>query len=58
MDMLFVAAMSIIGLIVLTVSGHVAIFLVDAGLLFEEFSRGYRGSLFRPLPLLPSIRLS
>jgi voltage-gated potassium channel len=37
MDMLFVAAMSIIGLIVLTVSRNVAIFLVDAGLLFEEF---------------------
>jgi voltage-gated potassium channel len=37
MDMLFVAGMSIIGLIVLTVSRDVAIFLVDAGLLFEEF---------------------
>jgi voltage-gated potassium channel len=37
MDMVFLGAMSIIGLIVLTVSRDVAIFLVDAGLLFEEF---------------------
>ena len=37
MDMVFVGAMAIIGLIVLTVSRDVAIFLVDAGLLFEEF---------------------
>ena len=37
MDMVFLGAMSIIGLIVLTVSREVAIFLVDAGLLFEEF---------------------
>jgi voltage-gated potassium channel len=37
MDMVFLGAMSIIGLIVLTVSPDVAIFLVDAGLLFEEF---------------------
>jgi voltage-gated potassium channel len=37
MDMVFLVAMSIIGLIVLTVSRDVAIFLVDAGLLFEEF---------------------
>lgn len=37
MDMLFLGAMAIIGLIVLTVSRDVAIFLVDAGLLFEEF---------------------
>jgi voltage-gated potassium channel len=33
----FLAAMSLIGLIVLAVSHNVAIFLVDAGLLFEEF---------------------
>jgi len=33
----FVAAMLLIGLIVLAVSRSVAIFLVDAGLLFEEF---------------------
>ena len=37
MDMVFLGAMSIIGLIVLIVSRDVAIFLVDAGLLFEEF---------------------
>ena len=37
MDMVFVGAMAIIGLIVLTVSRDVAIFLVDTGLLFEEF---------------------
>jgi voltage-gated potassium channel len=37
MDMVFLGAMSVIGLIVLTVSREVAIFLVDAGLLFEEF---------------------
>ena len=37
MDMVFVGAMAVIGLIVLTVSRDVAIFLVDAGLLFEEF---------------------
>jgi voltage-gated potassium channel len=37
MDTVFLGAMSIIGLIVLTVSREVAIFLVDAGLLFEEF---------------------
>ena len=35
--MVFLGAMSIIGLIVLTVSRDVAVFLVDAGLLFEEF---------------------
>jgi voltage-gated potassium channel len=33
----FLAAMALIGLIVLAVSRNVAIFLVDAGLLFEEF---------------------
>jgi voltage-gated potassium channel len=37
MDMVFLGGMSVIGLIVLTVSRDVAIFLVDAGLLFEEF---------------------
>jgi len=37
LDMLFLGAMFIIGLIVLTVSRDVAVFLVDAGLLFEEF---------------------
>jgi voltage-gated potassium channel len=37
LDMVFLGAMSVIGLIVLTVSREVAIFLVDAGLLFEEF---------------------
>jgi voltage-gated potassium channel len=37
LDMLFLGGMSIIGLIVLTVSRDVAVFLVDAGLLFEEF---------------------
>ena len=37
LDVLFLGAMSIIGLIVLTVSRDVAVFLVDAGLLFEEF---------------------
>jgi voltage-gated potassium channel len=37
MDTLFLGAMLIIGLIVLIVSRDVAIFLVDAGLLFEEF---------------------
>jgi voltage-gated potassium channel len=37
LDILFLGAMSIIGLIVLTVSRDVAVFLVDAGLLFEEF---------------------
>jgi voltage-gated potassium channel len=37
MEMVFLGAMSIIGLIVLTVSREVAIFLVDTGLLFEEF---------------------
>jgi voltage-gated potassium channel len=37
MDMVFLGATSIIGLIVLIVSRDVAIFLVDAGLLFEEF---------------------
>ena len=37
LDILLLGAMSIIGLIVLTVSRDVAVFLVDAGLLFEEF---------------------
>jgi len=37
LDMLFLGAISIIGLIVLIVSRDVAVFLVDAGLLFEEF---------------------
>ena len=37
LDTLFLAAMSIIGLIVLTAGRDVAVFLVDAGLLFEEF---------------------
>lgn len=36
-DIVFLGAMIIIGLIVLTVSRDVATFLVDAGLLFEEF---------------------
>ncbi len=36
-DLVLLAAMSVIGLIVLAVSRDVAIFLVDAGLLFEEF---------------------
>ena len=36
-DMVFLAAMFIIGLIVLAVSRDVVTFLVDAGLLFEEF---------------------
>jgi voltage-gated potassium channel len=36
-DLTFLAAMLAIGLIVLVVSRSVAIFLVDAGLLFEEF---------------------
>ena len=36
-DIVFLVAMSLIGAIVLTVSRSVAIFLVDAGLLFEEF---------------------
>ncbi len=35
----FLIAMALIGLIVLAVSRNVAIFLVDAGLLFEEFFR-------------------
>ena len=37
LDILFLGGMSIIGLIVFTVSRDVAVFLVDAGLLFEEF---------------------
>ena len=37
LDMLFLGAISMIGLIVFTVSRDVAVFLVDAGLLFEEF---------------------
>ena len=36
-DMVLLVAMSVIGLIVLAVSRDMAIFLVDAGLLFEEF---------------------
>lgn len=36
-DTAFLVAMALIGLIVLAVSRDVAIFLVDAGLLFEEF---------------------
>jgi voltage-gated potassium channel len=36
-DVVFLGAMSLIGLIVLGVSRDVAIFLVDAGLLFKEF---------------------
>lgn len=36
-DLVFLAAMLTIGLIVLAVSRSVAIFLVDAGLLFDEF---------------------
>jgi voltage-gated potassium channel len=36
-DIVFLGATSVIGLIVLAVSRDVAIFLVDAGLLFEEF---------------------
>ena len=39
LDMVFLAAMALIGLIVLSVSRDVAIFLVDAGLLFKEFFR-------------------
>ena len=38
-EQIFLLAMSAIGLIVLGVSRSVAIFLVDAGLLFEEFFR-------------------
>jgi len=38
-DLVFLAAMSLIGLVVLGVSRDVAIFLVDAGLLFKEFFR-------------------
>jgi voltage-gated potassium channel len=38
-DVLFLGAMSLIGLIVVVVSRDVAIFLVDAGLLFNEFFR-------------------
>jgi voltage-gated potassium channel len=38
-DMVFFGAMALIGLIVLIVSRDVAIFLVDAGLLFREFFR-------------------
>jgi voltage-gated potassium channel len=38
-DMVFFEAMALIGLIVLIVSRDVAIFLVDAGLLFREFFR-------------------
>jgi voltage-gated potassium channel len=38
-DLVFLGAMSLIGLIVLGVSRDVAIFLVDAGLLFKEFFR-------------------
>ncbi len=38
-NMAFLCAMLLIGLIVLAVSRSVAIFLVDAGLLFEEFFR-------------------
>jgi voltage-gated potassium channel len=37
LDMVFLGAMALIGVIVLSVSGDVAIFLVDAGLLFKEF---------------------
>jgi len=36
-DFTFLGAMSIIGVIVLSVSRQVALFLVDAGLLFDEF---------------------
>jgi voltage-gated potassium channel len=36
-DLVLLSAMTVIGLIVLAVSRDVAIFLVDAGLLFEEF---------------------
>jgi voltage-gated potassium channel len=36
-DLVLLVAMTVIGLIVLAVSRDVAIFLVDAGLLFEEF---------------------
>ena len=36
-DRAFLLSMLVIGLIVLGVSRHVAIFLVDAGLLFDEF---------------------
>ncbi|HEY7669676.1 MAG TPA: ion channel [Hyphomicrobium sp.] len=36
-NLAFLAAMVLIGLIVLAVSRNVAVFLVDAGLLFEEF---------------------
>jgi voltage-gated potassium channel len=36
-DLAFLTAMTLIGLIVLAVSRDVAVFLVDAGLLFEEF---------------------
>jgi len=36
-DLVFLLSMLVIGLIVLGVSRNVAIFLVDAGLLFEEF---------------------
>ena len=36
-DLVFLGAMALIGAIVLSVSGDVAIFLVDAGLLFKEF---------------------
>jgi len=38
-DIVFLGAMTLIGLIVLSVSRDVAIFLVDAGLLFKEFFR-------------------
>jgi hypothetical protein len=38
-DLVFLGAMALIGAIVLSVSRDVAIFLVDAGLLFKEFFR-------------------
>ena len=53
-----IAAMTLIGLIVFTVSRDVAIFLVDAGLLFEEFFFRIQRWWSRPSPSSPSIRCS
>src|SRR6476620_4741907 len=54
-----IAAVTLIGLIVFTVSRNVAVFLVDAGLLYSRSSSSASsGWWFRPSPSSPSIRCS
>jgi voltage-gated potassium channel len=51
-------AMLAISAIIVFVSRDIAVFLLDTGLLFEEFFHGWRASSCRPSPSSPAIRCS